>query len=95
MAVETRMEGFQSGNALIVIVLDCWVGLCVVGELAWKAEGLPLVDVRLNAMIANLRCSAMDKLAWIYMDSRCVCILFLSQRYLPWFLLPSIGGLCG
>lgn len=89
------MEGFQSGKALIVIVFDCYVELCVVGELACKAEGLARVDVRLNVTNANLRCLAMDKLAWIYMDNESVYTLFLAQIHRPWFLLPSIGGLYG
>ena len=94
-AIETKAEGRQSGKVLIVIVFECSAQLCVVGELACKAEGLAQVDVRLNVMTANLHCSATNMLAWRLMNSGWVCTPFLSQRHLPWFLLPSIGGLYG
>jgi hypothetical protein len=77
------MEGFQSGKALLVVVFDCSVESCVAGELAYKAEGLAPVVVRLSVMIANPRCSAMNKLARRYKDSGWVFVLFLSQIYLP------------
>lgn len=74
-----KAEGYQSGKApiVIVIVFDCSVELCVVGELACKARGLARVGVRLNVTTANLRCSAVDKLAWRYtiMDGYTYCLL--------------------
>lgn len=93
--VEMKAGGYQSGKEPIVIVFDCSVELCVVGELACKARGLVRVGVRLNVTTANLRCSAEDKLAWRYYDNGWVYVLSLAQRYLPSFLLPSIVGLYG